>query len=50
MTANDLLSGAVEAPEAENKELGKSVMATKQQHINRVPLDEVNGYPVRPGF
>lgn len=50
MTANDLLSGAVEAPEAENKEMGRSVMSTKQQYINLVPLDEVNGYPVRPGF
>ena len=50
MTANDLLSGAIEAPETENKEPGKNVMSTKQQHINLVPLDEVNGYPVRPGF
>ncbi len=49
MTPNDFLFNiskkhSVDATESQNK------MTTEKQHINLVPLDEINGYPVRPGF
>lgn len=50
MTANELLSRAVHKTDAGKKQTAEGVMSTKQQHINLVPLDEISGYSVRPGF
>ncbi len=50
MTTSELLSGVSGVTEAEESKSGHKVISSKQQHINLVPLDEINGYSVRPGF
>ena len=50
MTANDILVGQGDSFERNGKEDAKRIVATKQQHINLVPMDIISGYSVRPGF
>ena len=50
MTANDLLVEPEVIFDENGKETSNSVVSTKQQHINLVPMDIIGGYPVRPGF
>ena len=50
MTANDILVGQGDSFEGNGKEDAKRIVATKQQHINLVPMDIISGYSVRPGF
>ena len=49
MTPNDFLFSIGKKNNSDSADAGHK-MTTSGQHINLVPLDEINGYPVRPGF